>query len=233
MPAGRSASSGVMGARLGSARLCWGSLACAIVAIYRGSHYRLWLGEAVTSGFEMRVGDAEREAAAAEVREHFASGRLTQDELNQRLDQTFAAKTRGDLNAVFTDLPHATWRDGRRGAPSTAGDPYGGRTPLGPPGQQWNDWGTGDNGRSDDGANGPFGGGPGSRALQLVGVGFTSFMLFAAFLLFGIVGIFGIGSGRPFAVVLLFAAFAMLRRLLFLIFGRRRGAGRGPRRRRR
>ena len=41
----------------------------------------------------MRVGDAEREAAAAEVREHFASGRLTQDELNQRLDQTFAAKT--------------------------------------------------------------------------------------------------------------------------------------------
>ena len=109
----------------------------------------------------MRVGDAEREAAAAEVREHFASGRLTQDELNQRLDQTFAAKTRGDLNAVFTDLPHATWRDATAGgARDTAGDPYGGRTPLGRPGQRWADWGTGEDGRTDDGANGPFGGGP-------------------------------------------------------------------------
>ncbi|MGH3170790.1 MAG: DUF1707 domain-containing protein, partial [Trebonia sp.] len=29
----------------------------------------------------MRVSDAEREAAAAELREHFASGRLTQDEM--------------------------------------------------------------------------------------------------------------------------------------------------------
>jgi hypothetical protein len=182
----------------------------------------------------MRVGDAEREAAAAEVREHFASGRLTQDELNQRLDQTFAAKTRGDLNAVFTDLPSASWRDATSGgARNAAGDPYRGRTPLGRPGQQWADWGTGEDGRTDDGANGPFGGGPGFHARRLAGVGVTAFMLFAAFLLFGIVGIFGIGSGRPFAVVLLFAAFAMLRRLLFLIFGRRRGAGRGPRRRRR
>ena len=183
----------------------------------------------------MRVGDAEREAAAAEVREHFASGRLTQDELNQRLDQTFAAKTRADLNAVFTDLPSGTWRDATAGgARDTAGDAYGGRTPIGRPGQQWNDWGTGYDGRSDDGTNGSFGnGGPGSRARQLVGFGVTSVMLFGAFLLFGIVGIFGIGSGRPFAVVLLFAALAMLRRLLFLILGRRRGGGRGPRRRRR
>src|SRR6202161_650334 len=148
--------------RLGSRwrGLCWGALACAIVAIYRGSYYRLWLGEAVTSGFEMRVGDAEREAAAAEVREHFASGRLTQDELNQRLDQTFAAKTRGDLDAVFTDLPSASWRDAAAGATrSTAGGACGARTPIGRPGQQWTDWGTSDDERSGDGANGPFGGG--------------------------------------------------------------------------
>jgi hypothetical protein len=178
----------------------------------------------------MRVGDAEREAAAAEVREHFASGRLTQDELNQRLDQTFAAKTRGDLNAVFTDLPSAGWRDATAGG-ARAGSPYGGRAALGQPGQQWHDWSAGDDGGS-GGASGPFVG-AGYRARSAVGVAFTSFMLFAAFLLFGIVGVFGIGSGRPFAIVLLFAAFAMLRRLIFLIFGRRRGGGRGPRRRRR
>jgi hypothetical protein len=183
----------------------------------------------------MRVGDAEREAAAAEVREHFASGRLTQDELNQRLDQTFAAKTRGDLNAVFTDLPSAGWRDATAGGTRTsAGGAYGGPTPIGRPGQQWADWGAGNDGRSDDGTDGSFrNGGPGFGARRAVGAGITSFMLLAAFLLFGIVGIFGIGSGRPFALVLLFAAFAMLRRLLFLIFGWRRGGGRGPRRRRR
>src|ERR1700753_4467156 len=53
----------------------------------------------------MRVSDAEREAATAELREHFASGRLNRDELDERLASIFAAKTRGDLNAVFTDLP--------------------------------------------------------------------------------------------------------------------------------
>ncbi|HEY1666723.1 MAG TPA: DUF1707 domain-containing protein, partial [Trebonia sp.] len=41
----------------------------------------------------MRVSDAEREAAAAELREHFASGRLTQDEMDERLTAVFAAKT--------------------------------------------------------------------------------------------------------------------------------------------
>jgi hypothetical protein len=184
----------------------------------------------------MRVGDAEREAAAAQVREHFASGRLTQDELNERLDQTFAAKTRGDLNAVFTDLPSSgSWQDATAGGARTpAGPAYGGRAALGRPGQQWTDWGTSGGDQPGDGASGPFGsGGAGFRARRAAGVGVTSFMLFAAFLLFGIVGIFGIGSGRPFAVVLIFAALAMLRRLLFLIFGRRRGGGRGPRRGRR
>jgi hypothetical protein len=157
----------------------------------------------------MRVGDAEREAAAAEVREHFASGRLTQDELNQRLDQTFAAKTRGDLNAVFTDLPTTgSWRSAAAGSAAGAGYDR----------------------RSGGGSFGP--GGSGSRARQAVGFGVSVVTLFAAFLVFGIVGVFGIGSGRPLALVLLFAAFAMLRRLLFLIFGRRRGGGRGPRRRR-
>ena len=55
----------------------------------------------------MRVGDADREAIAAQLREHYADGRLTLDELNERLDQTFAAKTRADLNTVMRDLPYA------------------------------------------------------------------------------------------------------------------------------
>jgi hypothetical protein len=74
----------------------------------------------MASGFEMRVGHEEREAVAAELREHYAVGRLTLDELNERLDKTFAAKTRGDLKALMTDLPSA------RGAGiGTAGLPTG------------------------------------------------------------------------------------------------------------
>ena len=60
----------------------------------------------MATGYNVRVGDADREAIAAQLREHFADGRLTLEELNERLDQTFAAKTRADLNVVMRDLPH-------------------------------------------------------------------------------------------------------------------------------
>lgn len=60
---------------------------------------------ATTDG--LRVGDAEREAVAAELREHYAQGRLTIEDFNQRLDAAFAARTRGDLDKLTRDLPHA------------------------------------------------------------------------------------------------------------------------------
>jgi DUF1707 SHOCT-like domain len=54
----------------------------------------------------LRIGDAEREAVAAELREHYAHGRLTLEEFNERLDSVFAAKTQSDLNRLTRDLPH-------------------------------------------------------------------------------------------------------------------------------
>jgi hypothetical protein len=54
----------------------------------------------------LRIGDAEREAVAAELREHYAHGRLTLEEFNQRLDAVFAAKTQSDLSRITRDLPH-------------------------------------------------------------------------------------------------------------------------------
>jgi hypothetical protein len=54
----------------------------------------------------LRIGDAEREATAAELREHYAHGRLTLAEFNQRLDAVFAAKTQRDLSRIIGDLPH-------------------------------------------------------------------------------------------------------------------------------
>ena len=65
----------------------------------------------MTPGNNVRVGDADREAVAAQLREHYADGRLTLEELNERLDQAFAAKTRADLNTVLVDLPQAEFTE--------------------------------------------------------------------------------------------------------------------------
>jgi hypothetical protein len=54
----------------------------------------------------LRIGDTEREAVAAELREHYAHGRLTLEEFNQRLDAVFGAKTQADLTRITRDLPH-------------------------------------------------------------------------------------------------------------------------------
>jgi uncharacterized protein DUF1707 len=192
----------------------------------------------VASGYDMRVGDAERDAAANELREHFASGRLTQDELNERLDQTFAAKTRGDLSGLFTDLPSSTaWQDAAAGgARGMAGGPFGASGPLGSSGGQWVDWGAGHGGRPASGADDPFGdsgaggaGRPGGYGRRALGMVVVPLVLLSALLTLGIFSIFG-GGPRPFGFVLILAAFALLRRLVFVIFGRRRGGRGGPRR---
>ena len=56
---------------------------------------------------DLRVGDAEREAVAAELREHYAQGRLSLEDFQRRLDASLAARTRNDLDELISDLPHA------------------------------------------------------------------------------------------------------------------------------
>jgi hypothetical protein len=53
----------------------------------------------------LRISDADREHAAERLREHFADGRLTSDELDDRLAAVFSARTAGDLRRVRADLP--------------------------------------------------------------------------------------------------------------------------------
>ncbi len=55
----------------------------------------------------LRASDAEREQHADLLREHAAQGRLTVDELDERLDRVYAARTRGELAPVVADLPLA------------------------------------------------------------------------------------------------------------------------------
>jgi hypothetical protein len=53
----------------------------------------------------MRVSDSDREQVAERLREHFAAGRLTSEELDERVDAALNAKTVGELRAVMADLP--------------------------------------------------------------------------------------------------------------------------------
>ena len=64
----------------------------------------------MATGPDLRIGDADREAAAANLREHYAQGRLTLEEFNQRIDAVFAATTQSQLNRITQDLPHAAAR---------------------------------------------------------------------------------------------------------------------------
>jgi hypothetical protein len=54
---------------------------------------------------QVRLGDAERQDAARELQQHFAEGRLTWEELDERLAQAYAARVKDDLTGLFTDLP--------------------------------------------------------------------------------------------------------------------------------
>ena len=59
----------------------------------------------MVSGPDLRIGDADREAVAAALREHYAQGRLTLEEFNQRIEAAFAATMRSQLSALTRDLP--------------------------------------------------------------------------------------------------------------------------------
>jgi hypothetical protein len=52
------------------------------------------------------VTDADREASAAQLREHYAAGRLSLDEFQDRLDAVFRAQTARELGMVTEGLPH-------------------------------------------------------------------------------------------------------------------------------
>ena len=90
-----------------------------------------WTGPSRTRGFSplfrglysdysdqhLRVSDAERQAVADRLAEHFADGRLDQAEFDDRVGRAMSAKTRADLSGLFSDLPET-------GAPAVPDHPH-------------------------------------------------------------------------------------------------------------
>jgi hypothetical protein len=54
---------------------------------------------------ELRASDTDRERVADQLREAAGHGRLTMDELDERLERTYAAKTYAELEPLTRDLP--------------------------------------------------------------------------------------------------------------------------------
>lgn len=65
-----------------------------------GDRWRAAAGQA-----RMRACDADRERTADQLRTAFVEGRLSQDELDERLGRVYAARTYADLAAQTADLP--------------------------------------------------------------------------------------------------------------------------------
>jgi hypothetical protein len=85
---------------------------------------------------DLRVSDAERDAVASELGQHFQDGRLDQAEYDERLTAALTAKTRRDLDELLTDLPQAS--EGQQGwaasEPDQAGAPGAAPWRSAPPG---------------------------------------------------------------------------------------------------
>ena len=53
----------------------------------------------------MRISDSDRDRVAAQLRDYYAEGRLTSEELDERVTAALSAKTAGDLRRIMADLP--------------------------------------------------------------------------------------------------------------------------------
>jgi hypothetical protein len=157
----------------------------------------------------LRIGDREREAVAAALREHYAHGRLTLEEFNQRLDAVFAAKTQSDLSRMTYDLPHV--RSAVTPLPSLRSGP------VPPPAIGWTGGGTGQdwNRRAHGHVR------SGLALFSTLIAALASLLIVADFLPH-----FRFFPGR---LGILFAIFAIIRGLLRRVFGGGRGGcGRRP-----
>jgi hypothetical protein len=65
------------------------------------------MSDAITqrAGPAIRASDGERDEVVEQLQHHFADGRLTQAELEERTGAALAARTRDQLGALTADLP--------------------------------------------------------------------------------------------------------------------------------
>ena len=87
----------------------------------------------------LRVSDADRDRAIAELSEHYQAGRLSTEEFEDRTGRALQARTTADLAALFTDLPRreapmtgATATSAANTAPASPAKSWPARVPVAP-----------------------------------------------------------------------------------------------------
>src|SRR4051812_22186257 len=53
----------------------------------------------------VRASDSDRERVVEFLRHHYEAGRLSEDDLSQRIESAYASRTVAELDALITDLP--------------------------------------------------------------------------------------------------------------------------------
>jgi hypothetical protein len=71
----------------------------------------------------LRISDADREQVTARLRDHYAEGRLTSEELDERITAALSAKTFGDLRRIMADLPEPAPAGAQGGPPPGWAEP--------------------------------------------------------------------------------------------------------------
>lgn len=165
----------------------------------------------------LRASDADREAVATSLREHYADGRLSLDEFQQRLDATFAARTDRDLHRITNDLPHPTtfaptWSPAPRPAD---------RRGSSQPGYGQSGYGPNGSGQSGSGSRRQ------SRRSAVGSYAYLNWLFITVALVFCAFGLFGALMPKP--LIILLAILAFTRRIVRRIVG---GGRCGPRGRR-
>jgi len=71
----------------------------------------------------IRIGDTERDQAVSDLGDHFAAGRLSREEFDERADQAMQARFSSDLAPLFVDLPEPVRAQQARGPQQRPGGP--------------------------------------------------------------------------------------------------------------
>lgn len=72
----------------------------------------------------VRIGDAERDQAISSLGDHFAAGRLTREEFDERSDTAMRARIGADLEPLFVDLPQPAVAFAHRSGPGRQPGPF-------------------------------------------------------------------------------------------------------------
>jgi uncharacterized protein DUF1707 len=64
---------------------------------------------------DLRAGDRDRQAVVAELQRHYVEGRLSSEELSERVARALQARTFGELADLVADLPALEPRPSNRG----------------------------------------------------------------------------------------------------------------------